>query len=204
MNEEQKDVTDVNEVNPEEVSETGGMSRRKIITGVIAGALVLCIAGGTALYAHNQNGKEAVEAAAIEKEVKQAPVIKVYSESFIVGVNKEINLQEKVIKSITSENKIKSVTLEMVDSSKKDILAVADIKDGKEKSGVPAKTAKFTKEGKYSVNIVVTDSKNITVRTKVSFEVGAELLSYVQGLKDWSVEVKATTVDYMCCGQAFL
>lgn len=86
---------------------------------------------------------------------------------------------------------------ESTDTESKDVVVISDIKDGKEVNGVPAMSLTFKEEGTYVINVTAIDTEDGETVMPITFEVGGELLSYVQGLRDWSVEKGSKDIDFM-------
>lgn len=190
------DERETNEDVPEEELMHDSGKRKKIIVGAIIGVAAIACIGGFAIYSNLHKPNDVI-ASEKEEEKLDPPVISVVGEKFVVGINTELEVQGKVIKSITSDDEVKDVTIEAKNASQKKDVVFGSSKVGKTKNGVPPKTIKFTKEGTYQVLITATDSKGGKTTMTVTFEVGAELLSYVQGIKDWTVEVGSKDVDFM-------
>lgn len=175
-----------------EVKKAG--ARKKIIIGlIVVGIVVACIAG-LALGAGKQTDESAK---GIEEEQKvEPPEITLYKDTFFVAVNQEISLQDDIIQSISGEQ-IEDVTLVVADTGKSDILTINDLTGEQEKNGVPAKSLSFSEEGDFSVDITAIDINGNETTVTVDFEVGNELLSYVEGIHKWTVEQNAEDIDFL-------
>lgn len=175
-----------------ETKKTG--TKKKIIIGSIVGVIaVVCIAGLALGVGSPTN--ESADSIKEEQEI-QPPEITLYNESFFVAVNQEISLQDDIIQSISGEQ-IENVTLTINDAEKKDILTVNDLTGEQEKNGVPAKSLSFSEEGDFSVDITAIDINGNETTVTVDFEVGNELLSYVEGIHKWTIEQNAEDIDFL-------
>lgn len=168
------------------------MKGRKLKKAVAVGTVALMVVAG--IGGCKQNEQKPVETVA--ETIENVPVITAKNKKIVAGVNTEIKLQD-VIKEIEVDGKLKEVKVEMKDAKMKDILTVADIKDGKAVKNVPAKSLKFSKGGVYEVVISVADENGEKAVLDIKFDIGKELLSYVKGIKDWTVEVGSENVDFM-------
>ena len=175
-----------------EVKKAG--AKKKIIIGlIVVGIVVACIAG-LALGAGKQTDESAKD---IEEEQKtEPPEITLYKDTFFVAVNQEISLQDDIIQSISGEQ-IEDVTLVVADTGKSDILTVSDLTGEQGENGVPAKSLSFSEEGDFSVDITAIDINGNETTVTVDFEVGNELLSYVEGIHKWTVEQNAENIDFL-------
>lgn len=175
-----------------EVKKAG--AKKKIIIGlIVVGIVVACIAG-LALGVGKQTDESAKD---IEEEQKtEPPEITLYKDTFFVAVNQEISLQDDIIQSISGEQ-IEDVTLVVADTGKSDILTVSDLTGEQGENGVPAKSLSFSEEGDFSVDITAIDINGNETTVTVDFEVGNELLSYVEGIHKWTVEQNAENIDFL-------
>lgn len=178
------------------------MKENKEKTAAVAGIVVLlvaCVAAGSYYKVRadkNKAEKEAVKVEAVADNI-QPPEIKLVKDKLIYGMNKELEIQDNVIQSITTKDKLKKVSLDPKDPKQKENLILTTLKDGKEKQGVPPMSIKFIKEGTYILNITAEDSKGGKTVMPITFEIGDELISYVQGIQDWTVEVGASAIDFL-------
>ncbi|MCB6415748.1 hypothetical protein LI221_11860 [Faecalimonas umbilicata] len=204
------------ESEPKELEQQLNKKRNRVIIGITIVVLVIaCIIGF--MSCSNDEPDTTVQE---EVEEKELPIITLKDEDTVVtGINQEVALQD-VVRSIESEVGVESVLVEWNDmeeestdgkedatteeetsDSEKDAteekVVIADIKDGKEKNGVPAKSITFKEKGTYVINITAVDTEGGETVMPVTFEVGDELLSYVKGIKDWTVEKGSKDVDFM-------
>lgn len=180
------------------ISKVVGLGKVKIIA-IIVGTVLIGGGVGGAVYYNSLANDKAIEAS-VEKETEKKvapPEIKVYGEKFIVGINAELDIQGKVVKSITTEDELAKVTIEAQNEAQKKDVVIGASKNSAEKNGVPGRTIKFTKEGTYVITVTAVDTKGGKTSMNLTFEVGNELISYVKGIKDWTVEVNAKDVDFM-------
>ena len=178
------------------------IEEHKVQTVGIAIAVVIAAGGVTTAVAYSAgvfDGLLPTSAELPKEEEKKAhpPVIALYSDTIVTGINAEVSLQDKVIESIYAEAGVKDITIEAANEAQKNNVAVTDIEDREERNGVPAKQIRFSAEGTYTVNITVTDQEDSQTVKSVTFEVGNELMSYVQGIQAWSVEAGAADTDFM-------
>lgn len=177
------------------------MKENKEKTAAVAGIVVLlvaCVAAGSYYGVRadkNKAEKETVKVEAVADKI-QPPEIKLVKDKFVYGKNKDLIIQD-VIQSITTTDTLKKVSLDPKDPKQKENVILTTLKDGKEKQGVPPMSIKFTEEGTYILNITAEDSKGGKTVMPITFEIGDELISYVQGIQDWTVEVGAKDIDFL-------
>lgn len=170
---------------------------KTIIAVGVAVLLVACVATGYKVKADkSKTEKETVKAEVVVDKI-QPPEIKLVKDKFFYGINKEMEIQDKVVQSITTKDTVKNVSLTPKDAKQKEDIVLTTLKDRKEKQGVPPITIKFKKEGSYVINIMAEDSKGGKTVMPITFEIGDELISYVQGIQDWTMEVGAEGIDYL-------
>ncbi len=148
--------------------------------------VLLVLLGGFVFGIGGVSGKET----RAESKESEPPIITLYEEKLTVGVNADISLQTDVIKSIECDDTIRDVDVQCESDSfhlKKG--------EGKTKNGVPDFTLSFAKEGEYTVSIVVESSEKVT--KTVAFHVNDNLISYVKGIKNLTVDLNAEKVDYL-------
>lgn len=157
------------------------LSRGKVL-GIIGGLVVLSLAGGLVVVGAKDS------AVREESVVATKPEIILISKSISVVKGREINAGE-IIKSITSKDGLKEVSFSkgMVGTTKVTF----------DRKGIPSQKLKFTDLGKVSVEVKAT-TVNDEVSTKmVIIDVVDEMVTYVKGIKDWSIELDAENIDFM-------
>ena len=176
------------------------IEEHKVQTLGAAIAVVIAVGGVSTAIAYSAGVFEGIgQTAEIpgEEQKSHPPVIALYSDTIVTGINAEVSLQDKVIESIYAEAGVKDVSITAANEAQKNNIAVTDIADREERNGVPAKQIRFSAEGTYTINITVTDQEDSESVKPVTFEVGNELMSYVQGLQAWSVEAGTADTDFM-------
>lgn len=226
VSESEPEEAEPEENEPEEEEQKPDRKKKnRIIIGVVIAVIVIACIIGFMSCSNNEKESEPVETE--EEQETAPPIITLKDEDTVVtGINREIALQD-VVKSIESEVGIESVVVELEDSTEeeskdaestdteskdaksteekeestdsesKDVVIISDIKDGKEVNGVPAMSLTFKEEGTYVINVTAIDTEDGETVMPITFEVGGELLSYVQGLRDWSVEKGSKDIDFM-------
>ena len=185
MHDLKEEVTDT-----EKKEQEGKVIKKKICIGIVLlfAIVLICVK----LFGSQNKQQDAV----VTDQNVGIPIITVYQDKIVTGVNSKLELQN-IIESIDSEITLYAVEISVKDETLRDNVQIEDVQSGKEKKGVPAKTLEFSKEGTYEIVVTATDIKENEAEISIIFEVGPELVSYVNGLHDWTVEVDSTDIDFM-------